>query len=556
MTPARWGLALAVVGGVGFALTAPPFDLYPSVLLGLIALSLALSTAHSLRRAALLAWLWATSAGLVGMHFIPDVVQRFTPLGWAGGVAALLLLCAGQAGTWALGGVVVQLLRRRVGLAPPIAFGAGVLVAIVPTIVIAWTPAGVITPWPAFVQLGEIIGERGVSTLIAIAAGAIALPLEPLLSGERPSRRALAGPVVGVGLLGLMLVYGALRIADVSAAARSAPRLRAGVVQGAVEARLRWEPRARDEILMRLRKLTIASEAQGAELTIWPEAAYPYVLEHAAGPMPSGRRAIVGGAVKGPVLFGALTRAAADAQHNAAKLVMPDARTSEGQAKLELLWFGETVPFGEYLPWLRKAFFRAGGLVPGESVQLIAWRDARIGVLNCYEDTLPGVGRRVALAEPNLLVNLTNDAWFGLGAEPELHLRLSAMRAIETRLDLVRAVNLGTPTWIDAAGIVRQRGSAEQQGVMLVTPGLSEHPPTVYVRFGDAPLVLLLALLAGEAVLRRRRLRSRRLGFRPESAGASSEAGSRPTADRAAGADAEPAVAEALAEADTSGRDE
>jgi apolipoprotein N-acyltransferase len=444
------------------------------------------------------------------MRFIPDVVQRFTPLGLAGGLAALLLLAAGQAGCWALGGAVVYGLRRRVGIAPALAFGGGVLFAIVPTIVIAWTPAGVITPWPMLVQLGELIGERGVSVLIAIIAALAVLPLEPFLLGDRPARRAIWAPLIALGLLGSMLIYGATRIHDVRSASQNAPTVRIGVVQGAVEARLRWEPRAKDEIVARLRGLTAQAERQGAELTIWPEAAYPYVLSHQAAAMPRGRRGIVGGNVQGPVLFGLLTQAHARAagdegQHNAATLVDRAGRTQSPQAKLELLWFGETVPFGEYLPWVRRWFFRAGGLIPGEEVVLLEWQRARIGVLNCYEDTLPAVGRRVALAAPNLLVNLTNDAWFGLGAEPELHLRLAAMRAVETRRDLVRAVNLGAPAWIDAAGVVRQRGEAERPSVMLVSPALIDVSPTFYTKAGDMPLIILLGLAVGARLWRRRR---------------------------------------------------
>lgn len=505
----RLGLGLAVVGGPVFALTAPPTDVYPAVLVGMGALSLALSTASSLRRAALLAWLWAATASLVGMSFIPAVVQRFTGLGWAGGIAALVLLAAGQAGTWAAGGAVTHLLRRRLGLSPSLAFGAGVLVAIVPVIVIAWTPAGVVTPWPAFVQLGELVGERGVSFLLAVAAALLAQPLEPLLAGDRPARRALAAPALGASLIALLGLYGALRIPEVRAQAEAAPRLRVGVVQGAVEARLRWDPRARDEILTRLRALTVESEALGAELTVWPEAAYPYVLAHAPARVPLGRRGIVGGRVKGPVLFGALTRAREErAQHNAATIVDHAGRTQQPQAKLALLWFGETVPFGEHLPALRRLFFRAGGLIPGDGVVLLSSGGARIGVLNCFEDTLPDIGRRIALMRPNLLVNLTNDAWFGLGSEPELHLRLAAMRAVETRLDLVRAVNLGAPAWIDAAGSVRARGAADRPGVMLVSPALNDVSPTLYSRAGDMPLILLLAAAVGHAGWRARRRRN------------------------------------------------
>jgi apolipoprotein N-acyltransferase len=118
-----------------------------------------------------------------------------------------------------------------------------------------------------------------------------------------------------------------------------------------------------------------------------------------------------------------------------------------------------------------------------------------MGVLNCYEDTLAGVGRRIvgALA-PNLLVNVTNDAWFTGSAEPELHARLAAMRAIELRLDLVRAVNLGVASWIDARGVVRARDERDTPSLIHVAPALRAPVPTFYARYGDAPLAVALAL--------------------------------------------------------------
>jgi len=95
---------------------------------------------------------------------------------------------------------------------------------------------------------------------------------------------------------------------------------------------------------------------------------------------------------------------------------------------------------------------------------------------------------------PNLLVNVTNDAWFAGSAESELHLRLAVLRAIESRRDLVRAVNLGVTSWVDAAGVIRARTTGEAATVLSVTPVLLESAPTLFDRAGDVPLLLLLAL--------------------------------------------------------------
>jgi apolipoprotein N-acyltransferase len=491
-----------------FSLAAPPTNLYPVVLIGLGVLYLSSFTAPTPRRAAWRGFVWAASAGVVGMAFVPGVIQRFTPIGWVGGVVALVLLSCFQALAWTIGAFVARLASVRQLLPAPLSFGLGVLVAISLPMVFGWTPAGLVSPWPALIQLADLVGERGVSLILAVAAALFATPFLPLFGAEAPRPRPrLLEPLAAAALLALIAIYGAVRMAEVRKKTEKLPQLTVGVVQAAVPARLRWEPAARAEITSRLRRQTIAAERRGAELTIWPEAAYPYVLPHAEGPTPEGSEAIVGRGVHGPVLVGLITRADdGDDRYNAATIVGRDGTMQKPQAKLQLLWFGETVPLAGALPWLRKIFFRAGALVPGDEVRLLEHGAARIGVLNCYEDTLAGIGRRIALKGPNLLVNVTNDAWFGPTSEPELHLRLGVLRAVETRLDLVRAVNLGIPTWIDAAGSVRARGSDNAQTVMMATPALNDMSPTLYTRVGDIPIWLGfgLAALGGFARSRRR----------------------------------------------------
>src|SRR5690606_28576962 len=123
----------------------------------------------------------------------------------------------------------------------------------------------------------------------------------------------------------------------------------------------------------------------------------------------------------------------------------------------------------------------------------------RATVLNCYEDTLPVAGREAMEPKPNLLVNVTNDAWFAGSPEGELHLRLAVLRSIEARRDMVRAVNRGPTSWIDAAGRVRARRDPGPEGLgapppLIVDASLLETPLTPYARFGDLPLVVLLAV--------------------------------------------------------------
>jgi apolipoprotein N-acyltransferase len=185
----------------------------------------------------------------------------------------------------------------------------------------------------------------------------------------------------------------------------------------------------------------------------------------------------------------------------------PDGSISEPYAKVHLLWFGETVPLADVFPSIRRVFARGLGIVPGEKQVLmtVARREGpamRLSVLNCFEDTLPAVTReplRGLEPPPNLLVNVTNDAWFFGSQESELHLRLAVLRAIEARRDLVRSVNRGVTSWIDAAGRVRLRYDAPLPAAPLVEPALLD-VTAPYTVLGDLP-----ALLAIAALLARRR---------------------------------------------------
>jgi apolipoprotein N-acyltransferase len=521
-------LCLAVAGGAVFALTAPPTDLYPAVVVGLALLAGALGLSREG------AWLpaeagsaspptfraiflpafgrgaaWGTAAGVIGLRFVPAVIQRFTDLGTGVSILAHVLLAAAQSLIWAIGAGVAALLHRRARLPFEIAFGAGVLVSLELPTIFAWSPAGLVSPWPAFVQLADRVGERGGTYIFAVAAASLARAVAALLA--RTPQRALRPALLGILAFPALFLHGTLRMASVTRAAAGLPVLRVGLVDQAVAPLDRWNSANHPKILASLRALSRRVEAEGADLTVWPEAAYPYPLGHEERRVPTGGRAILGGGVRGPILAGLITvdppvRAPSGAiernSYNSATIVLPDGSMEPPYDKLQLLWFGEMVPGGAQLPWLRRLFQRSGGLLPGDAPRALdlpappsGAPAAHMAVLNCYEDTLPDLGRRLAVAlTPGLLVNITNDAWFERTAEPELHARLGAMRAIELRLDLVRAVNLGVTSWIDAAGTVRARYADAQPGTLMATPAVRPPTLTIYARWGDAPLLLALAL--------------------------------------------------------------
>ena len=115
--------------------------------------------------------------------------------------------------------------------------------------------------------------------------------------------------------------------------------------------------------------------------------------------------------------------------------------------------FGEYTPLGNYLPWLREINQTAPDFTAGESVNLFPLpHGKKVAALICYEDVVPSLAREASRAGANILVNLTNDAWFGKTVAPRQHHLIASFRAIENRRFLLRTTNTGLTAIVDPVG--------------------------------------------------------------------------------------------------------
>jgi apolipoprotein N-acyltransferase len=511
---------VALGSGFVFACSTPPIDFQPGILLGLVGFAVALGPSASgegerRRVRAAIGFCFGLAANLLALRFVPDVIVRFTPLPMVAGWLALVLLSAAQALPWTVAGALASWLAfpapgsSRAPMPRWLAFATAVYAATFVPALFPWTPAGGLARWPILLQSAELVGERGTSFLVAIACGLAAEALR-----RAPAWRAAARPaVLAAGVLALLVTYGALRERSIDAARAAAAHARVGLIEPDFDPVFHFDRQRANAMMDTLSDRTRQAEREGAELTIWPESSYPYTLPHGIGfaPPRGTDRAILQPGVRGPVLTGVyMSTETRGLGTNSAILVSPDGTIGPSYDKRHLLWFGETVPLADVFPALRRVFARGTGLVPGRESSRFESGPIAFAVLNCYEDTLPVAGREAMEVRPNLLVNVTNDTWFSGSAESELHLRLAVLRAIETRRDLLRAVNRGPTTWVDAAGrVLARREAAAGSGApppLVVDAALLDSPPTLYARAGDAPLVLLLfgGLLSALLVARRR----------------------------------------------------
>ena len=502
-------------------LATPPIDVYVAAFVGeaLFAYALFDDLAETPKRprlaGALRGWVFGTAVNVIVLRFVPATIVRFTDLPWALGALALLLLGMFQGLRWLVAGWLARQLAvsssrgdRRVPTF--LAFGLAVWASTFVPGVFDWTVAAGISPLRSLVQFADVVGERGVSALLAIACALFAEAARAGLARER--RKSVQNAIIGAAIPAAMMAGGALRVHAVEAARARAPVVRVALAQPETDARIRWDPNEADSIVRRRTMITIAAEQRGTDLVVWPEAAFPYPMSSRAKTDMFGPSAILQPGVRGPVLTGVEMRAPGrDAGTYNSAIVVQGSRVEPPYHKMHLLAFGETVPFSSTFPALRRAFVRGTGLVAGDRQVLLTTGKVRAAVLNCFEDTLPDAGREAIGVHPNLLVNITNDAWFVHTEESELHLRLATMRAIELRRDLVRAVNEGVTSWVDATGRVRARYDVPVAGTLPARPALLEGT-TIYARFGDAAGALFLGLLAAATWLG---LRQKRNGATP-----------------------------------------
>ncbi len=325
-------------------------------------------------------------------------------------------------------------------------------------------------------QVASVAGVHGISLLVALVGTAAAVVA---LTRRRPH---LIGAAVVVVMLVAVSFAGARRVANHTLDGTGTP-MRIGLVQGNIPQDQKWDDRYRDAIIARYVGLSRAAIVNGAQTVVWPEASTPFFLNRDSALSEPMRR--LAAETHTPLVIGT-DEADGDKIFNAASTILADGRPGASYSKIHL------VPFGEYVP-LKKILFFIGPLVqavsdftPGTSpVVLGLGNGLRAGVAICYESTYPSLTRAFTNTGANLLMVITNDAWFGRSSAAFQHYEMGAMRAIENGRYLVRAANTGITAAVDPYG--REIVRAEMFDALSVTADVRLlDGRTIYSRIGDA----------------------------------------------------------------------
>jgi len=342
-------------------------------------------------------------------------------------------------------------------------------------------------PWalPGYTWTDQPIGQAaslvGVHGLTAITLTVAALPF----TGRRRGPRIILALAILAGLHGMGLLRLHLSPADPGVG------LPLRLVQPNIPQPEKWPTafatRNRDTLFA----LSLQPAAEDPVLILWPETAITWRrLDPTANltgdddSLPHGRQVLAG-----------IIRQDDRSVYNTAVIRRP-------AAPIAFVDKSRLVPFGEYVPFASlMARFGLGPLASGDTAGFARGSGpgllaidgiGRVRVLICYEAIFPGLARQGP--RPAALVQITNDAWFGLHSGPHQHLAHSRMRSLELGLPLVRVANTGISAVIDSSGRIIAKLPLGETGI-IDAPLPPPRPETLYARTGDAPLLTTMLLL-------------------------------------------------------------
>jgi len=334
------------------------------------------------------------------------------------------------------------------------------------------------------IQVAELGGVHAVSLVVVAANAALAGVL------VLRWRRAVAGLGLAAALVLAALLFGAWRLRE------PPPPGEVGValMQPAIEQPLKWDPAYVSVTLGIYLDLTRRAGAAHPDLIVWPETASPTALRR--DPRLLDTLSTLSGQLHASLLIGSIDvlDGPSNRLSNAAFLVTERGIVGRYD-KIHLVPFGEYVPLSGVIGFVRGWAEFIADLEPGSHAVVFPGPPAPFGVVICYEGIFPDLFREFVNNGARMMVNMTNDGWFGRTSGPEQHLAMYPLRAVEHRIAVVRAANTGVSAFITPTGQIVRRLGLFERGVLADRVPL-RRGRTLFTRLGDWIAWASLALAA------------------------------------------------------------
>ncbi|MDD3250570.1 MAG: apolipoprotein N-acyltransferase [Smithellaceae bacterium] len=484
----------ALLCGLLYFLSFPRFGFGVVAWIALVPLLVSLNNTSSLKRALVLGWT-AGIAGHIGMlYWIAYVVVNYGYLPLALGVIIMVLLAGYLSVYFALFAAGIVYFRGKDPL---------YLVAPVLWVCLEYLKSCLFSgfPWEnlgysqfsnlLFIQITDLTGVSGLSFLIVLLNTAFFTLLT-----ER-SKKALALALAVFLLWSGVYAYGGLRIRQIRQIMDRAPGMHVSLIQGNIEQAVKWNESFQAETIRIYEELSVQGANPPGALVVWPETAVPFSFQEPG--YLQARVSQLPSRIKSWLLFGSMSYAAGTEgtdYFNSAYLLSPGGDLRGKYDKVHLVPYGEYVPLRKMFPFVSSLASGIGDFAEGKGFIPLRMDERKIGVLICYEGILPQAGRQYKNAAADVLVNITNDAWFGKTSAPYQHLSMSVFRAVETRLSLARAANTGISALVDPTGRILTQTELFEKGKITGRIPLMQ-TPTLYARCGDWFVGMGFVALAG-----------------------------------------------------------
>ena len=495
IAPASTGskLVAAAVSGTLLVLALPKPDLYYLSWIALVPLLLAISTEDSKLKTLSVGYVAGVAFFGGSCYWIVNTMATYGGLGLGVSLAVFALFVAVFALHTALFAVLLRLQLARFptwGLL--LAAPTWVLVELIQTHAIfggfPWMLTGyALAPYGGLLQLVTITGVYGLS-FVLVGVGSL------LTLGLRTGRPGIVGVAAVIMLIVNFLPAPQPRPPEEELSVR--------LVQTNIDIEQSWGATAKQRLMDELHTLSVSAPAN-PDLVIWPETPSPFYLSQDADfryRMGAIARSLDAHFLLGYIDFDD------ELPSNSVGVLSPAGEQISRYNKIHLVPFGEYVPLRNILFFAESLVRNVGDFVPGTEYTLTSLGDHQVAATICYEDVFPGLMRQFTRRGAQLIVNVTNDGWFGATSAPYQHIRMSLVRAVENRRYLVRGANTGISAIIDPYGTIVSR---TELGERTLLDGIAGYRSdlTFYVRFGDV-FALLAALMVVVTLLMSRRTRA------------------------------------------------
>ncbi|MFH1868061.1 MAG: apolipoprotein N-acyltransferase, partial [Candidatus Omnitrophota bacterium] len=365
------------------------------------------------------------------------------------------------------------------------------------------------------IQIADITGVYGVSFLIVLVNFSVFSIIRMGIKCQKTHKRLFAKSALSfieqvkinpffqsfavLFTVISVISYGYIRMNAMEERVLQQKEIKVSVVQGNIQQMHKWDPGYKDYIMRKYERLTFKAAKDSPQLIIWPETSIPGYL-NVEGELKKYAQDMAR-ASQSELLVGApmidITGERDINEYNSALLFSKQGEKIEQYNKMRLVLFGEYIPLERYLPFLRRYLPLTASFVPGNEYTLFSFQNTglriqpKFGVLICFEDIFPGMVRRFVKNGADLMVNITNDAWFKRTSAAYQHAANSVFRAVENRRPFVRSANTGLSCFINRAGRIYAGVSTGK--IDLFVDGYKSAPVKIlpgeafsfYTRFGD-----------------------------------------------------------------------